>query len=359
MILRTLLILSVVCSNFLSRGQRLANTEWTRIKSERKDGSRIIDRSNTVKARLVHFPVTYSFSDNTVNISYDGEYSSKYELKGDTVFIGSNYNDRFIGEIFTIDTLTNFFLILSHISLRNLTDDKLNRFYFIKRKSYFDYLKNENKVHFINDSTIACNKLLFPYYNETNIDLHLTNQLSPRNIKTTSVFGQLLFNPNGNLERITIDDAGELTEKQSLKLKEALMSTNGSWTLPQTNKAFYFNMHFTCRYRNDGIASNVSIAYNTNDSSGYHLPPLTPEQITQVNRFYEKGIKYLKNEKYKEATIEFMKCIEIDAYNVDSIYNLGYAYHKLNENEKSCLFWKKLKDLEQVQGNLLYLENCN
>lgn len=354
----TFIFLSIGYSNY-SFGQQLTNTHWVRIKSERKDGSRIIDRSNTLKARLIHFPISYLFYDSVVKISYDGEFSNGYKVTGDTLFIGTNFNKHFIGELFQIDSLSNTFLILTELAPKNVPDDKVNRYYFINRKHYFDYLRNQNKIHFANDTIVACNKLFFPYYNEISINLFLTKQLDPRSIKSTLVKGQLLFNAIGAIKTITVDDNGNLAERQIHRLKQTLLSTSGSWTVPQTNQAYYFNMHFTCKYLNDGIGSTVNIYYNTNDSTTYCLTALANEQITKLNRSFEKGIKYLGNKKYQDAASEFTKCVEIDSYNIDSYYNLAYLYYELGEKEKACIYWKKLNDLEQKQGIHLYNENCH
>jgi tetratricopeptide (TPR) repeat protein len=367
MIFRNIFVLLILVScNQDIWGQKLVNSEWTRIRSERKDGSRIVDRSNSLKARLIHSPISYSFYESTVKISYDGEYSTEYKVFGDTLIIGYYIEGPQLvktafaqAEVFKIDTLSNLFLILSELSFEKLPDDKINRFYFVNRKRYFDYLKNENKVHFINDTIIGCNRLLFPYYNESNIDLLLTRELSPRTIKSTMVKGQLLFNSNGGIEEVKIDDNGELSEGQTLKLKKVLWSTSGSWTVPQTYQDYYFNMHFACKYQNDGIGSTVSISYNINDSTRNNLTQLTSEQIAKVNRFYNKGVRFFEGNEFEKAILEFSKCLEIDSYHIDSMYNLAYCYYKLNMKKKSCMFWKKLKDLDQAQGGNLYDENCH
>lgn len=344
--------------NFNTHAQSLKNTDWVRIKAERKDGSRLIDRS----ARWSTEPLTFSFKDTTITFSYDGEYTNTYTLDKDVLSIGivAENNVFLPTEKYQIDSLSNLILTLSEIPKTNQDDKETNKYTFIRSRYYLQYLLSGSKITLSNDTIIECNKYLFPYF-KGNIEVFLTQKLVPLK-NSGAIRGSFLISPLGEISQVNIDSTISISPEQLNEFKGVLLETNGQWKKPIPSMKHYYRMNFIASYYWPGslekFLSKVSIIYNTTDTINFPIAPLSPQQISKLNQFYNRGTKMLNQNKFQSAITEFEKCLEIDSFSINSYHNKAYAHYKLGEIRLACESWKKLKDLDQVDGTKLYQENC-
>lgn len=346
-------------------GQNLKNTEWIKIKSERKDGSRIIERNPSVDAILVGAPVKLTFGDSTLLISYDGERTEHYRVNNKTITTGIIINKQFFTtNIFYIDSLTKAIMIISEIPQKETSDDKLNRFLYVKNNYYLQYLISRKEISISGDSLVHCNKLLFPYFSSDNIDRYLTRNLLPTKIGELMV-GNIIFLPNGRIEKLNIEKTENLSEQRILKFKNALLSTSGKWRFPIDGGGYHFKMDFAISSysivssKNYGVPSPIiKMVYNINDNSQLNAPVLSIEKFTQAGILYNKAVKLLYKNKYAESIEKFDECLKIDSMHIDAYYNKAHAHMKLNEGKLACESWKKLIELGQKQAEVLYKNNC-
>jgi tetratricopeptide (TPR) repeat protein len=348
-----------IVSFFISlslHGQNLKNSEWIRVISERQDGSRIIDRTNSLLTK----PVRYSFQDSDLIISYDGEFKSNYTITQKTLTVGKIINNRFEAiERFKIDTLSDILLVLSQISDEKQPKDRANTYTFVRSKYYLQYLISNRKIEISNDTIIECNKLLFPYY-QGNIDMDLTSVLSSSFTKNGTAIGSIIFTPDGKINQLKISNTENLLTNQVKKLEESILQTNGKWKFPIPSNTRYFKLYFICYFYRQGnmFPNGVSIAYNSNDISNFVYTPLLPEEIQKSSQYFNRGTKLLSQNKNQKAILEFEKSLDIDSLNIDCLYNKAYAHYKLNESKLACETWIKLVTLGQKQAEIFIKESC-
>ena len=346
-----------------SQGQSLMNSEWIRIKSERKDGSRIIARSTSTRDVLANSAVRLSFKDTVLTISYDGEISNGYIVADNILSMG--YYDNWGKFILTskqhIDTLTNTFLILTENSNEKSSDDKSNRYTYIRSKYYLQYLITNKEISIFGDSLIQCNKLLFPYF-KGNIDYSLRQQIAPLKGNELAA-GSLTFAPNGTVRQINIERIENLSIKQVEKFKNVLLG--GEWKTPININHYSLKMDFVCTSYKTQMASAygtvpvmIRIRYNSYDNIHPNDPILSDEAIQKATLYYHRGAVLLQRQKYQEAITKFQQCLAIDSLHIDSYYNKAYAHFQLKETKLACESWKKLMELGQKEGEKLFMENC-
>ncbi len=148
-----MLVCCVFCFSHVF-AQDLANTEWTQVKLERKDGSRVVDHIQSANSIT-----RYYFKEKVVLIAIDNLFIDEqaYEINGKVLSIGaiSKYN---------IDTIGAEILQLTQIPLRSMTDDRINRITFVSRQSLFKYAADNQKITIIGDSLIEYSSQMAPAY---------------------------------------------------------------------------------------------------------------------------------------------------------------------------------------------------
>src|SRR5258708_38235630 len=152
--MRFLSVLFPLLIHSIAGAQDLKNTEWIKIKAERIDGSRIIDRNNRGNGCL-----HYYFDVDSVNISADIQFltKQKYILNNNTLSIGSLIN-------YHIDSLNDVFLGVTEISSEALPEDKINSYVFVNADYIYDYLNKTHITPVTTDSMVEYNDFFFPAY---------------------------------------------------------------------------------------------------------------------------------------------------------------------------------------------------
>ena len=331
----------------LINGQDLRNTEWVKISAERKDGSKIIERSGKDNAIIKYF-----FKEDTVLTSInDNEFSAKqkYSVHNGILSIGDliKYN---------IDTINDIVLVITEIPKYELPYDRISRYTFIKSKFLFEYLKQAKQLNIIGDTLIQCDNQFSPTYVKGDIGKLFLGQFQPTTNRVLT--GYFIISDNGNIKSVKIDPKNNFSKKEIEKFIRILNSTSGSWILPATTKPLQFKIDFGCEFTYYKPLSFISFSFHKKDHTQYAPPVLTQKEKAQADTYFNKGMKLFDSEKFEKASIEFAKCLEIDSLFLDAYYNKAWSDAKLGNTKLACESWLKLKEMGQKQGEKLYLDNC-
>ncbi len=333
--------------SFILQGQSLTSATWIKIKAERKDGSKIIDRLNSDSSKL-----EYHFLQNdTVLISdmMGSKQKYAYRIEKNKLSIGKYQN-------FAIETFTDSSLILLELPGMELNDDKVNRFYFISNDKYFNFLSSNGLINSINDSLILSNRYVSAQF-EGNFDKYLLANIS--NIfDRTYLIGSFVVSSSGNITEFVIIESKGVSDKYIDKFTTLFLNTSGKWTLPIWNKPYYCKTYFNIRFNADKNFSGISFHINTNKPPCFDKCALSMSDIKLSTEYFNSGTQLLLKGNYEKAIIKFSDCLKIDSLYVDAYYNRATANYKLANQNAACLDWKTLRQLGQKEGEKLYSENC-
>jgi len=330
----------------LANAQNLKNTEWIKIKAQRKDGSRIVDRTNRGIGCL-----HYLFTADTVHMSSDIQYAAQQNYFFDddsTISFGNLVN-------YHIDSLNDVFLGITEIPKAPLSDDKINSYVFINADYIYDYLVKTNQLTLTPDSVIEYNDYFFPAYERTLNALFLTKFDYPQEDK--SLKGSLIISGNGVVRTVSITSLKNFSDKQIKEVANILNSTSGLWIMPPSTKPFQFRLNFFLEVTHFGNVEGTRFSFATKDTLS-KLKALTNVEKDELAVHFNSGRRLFKNGKFDKAIAQFLTCIKIDETDLDAYYDLAYSYQKAGNIELACETWKKLKEMGQNVGNILYNANC-
>lgn len=200
--MRLLYILLFLLVHCIVQCQSLTSKTWIKIKAERKDGSRIVQRFYSENSKL-----EYQFITN------DTVLVSDYLIPDEKFSYSIENNKLNIGKLqhYIIETITDTSLVLVEVSDKDLNDDKLNRYYFISQDKYFEWLNNRNLINYINDSVVAANQYVMPRY-DGNILKYLNDNINELFDKAY-VTGSFLISPSGNISEVVITETKSVSDK--------------------------------------------------------------------------------------------------------------------------------------------------
>lgn len=329
--------------------QDLKNTTWIKVRAERKDGSKIVDRLWPENGSI-----SYHFSADSATRSLNNRppVSMKYALDNTVLSIG-NYDK------YTIDSLNEMFLGITEIPKQNLPEDKFNSFVFVRLDHLFDYYNQAGQLTILEDSLIQCNKQFSPVF-KGNMESLFVPKFKDATGKR-SLQGFLVLSPEGNVQKIQIEPSGTFSEEEIKKIKNIIDTTSGSWDMPAIPKHLQFKVDFFItinRYSMDGYPSFLAINFFFHENDWQPGKALALEEVAAVNNYFNNGVRLFNKGKFDKAINEFLKCIEIDPKYTDAYYNIAAAYLKLGNTVQACEFWKKLQEMGQKGGERLYKEHC-
>ena len=213
-----------------ANSQDFANTEWIKVKGTREDGSKIISQDSSA-------PLSFFFLNDSVfvGLSHQYIYKNVYSVRNSILSIDKRTK-------YHIDSVDDAFLIISQLTSKNLSDDGLNKYTFIKSDYLFDYLKQNEQLNMSGDSIVICNHQFSPTY------IGDANTIVLRELPyingEQSIKGSFVITPNGSVIHVQIDTAVKFSNKEIEKVKTALYQTRGSWILPPTPVPLQFKMTF-------------------------------------------------------------------------------------------------------------------
>lgn len=257
----------------VGHSQNLANSEWIKILSERKDGSKITDglRRDKVIDNLF-------FKDTTVLISVNHQYSSElhFSIKDGVLTIGNFLK-------FSIDTVNNIVLEISEISNKSMPDSELNTYAFINSAYLFEYRKEKNQLQIIGDSLIQCNNQFSPTYGTGDLSSLLRMPFRYRE-DSVVVSGYFLLGAKKKITDVHLNPSSMVSEKQAKAFEKAIKRTGKSWILPITDKPYIFKIDFRCFFK-----------------TKFQIIPKDGHSPAIAGQFYTADIRFYPNDSSEES----------------------------------------------------------
>ncbi len=316
---------------------------WVKVKAERKDESRIVDRSNIENNYL-----EYRFTKDKVYIVISPEQIAElsYTLHSNELTIGN-----FIR--YSVENLTDSNLVLLEKPYENLPEDKFNRYFFVKKDYYIADLIKKNRLTFENDSTIIASPKLFPVYSKGSFSEFVLGKI-PRS-KQTIVTGSFIVSTNNNITDFKLENRGNYKAKMELKFKKAIKSTSQKWLLPSPTLPYNYRVNFTANIHPE---FTVSFVFHYLDRNKFVDTGLTLEQINQASDHFKNGVDLISKNEFEKAINEFTQCIAIDSKFIDAYYNRARLNYRLGKIKNACSDWRYLTSLDQKNAEELFNQNC-
>tara|TARA_R110002050_G_scaffold300510_1_gene470237 strand:+ start:1106 stop:2155 length:1050 start_codon:yes stop_codon:yes gene_type:complete len=339
-------ILFFLCSigHSQSKTNQLLDT-WVNTKTEMKDGSKYISFYSQEK-RYIEF--TFN-KDYYVLNSYPARLNQgeiqNYKLNIDRIIASPNFE-------FNIEKLTQDSLVISE-QMVGLTDDKLKRYYLSRKSSLIKKAKKKNQ----NSINLLATQNFTPKY-KGNLTLDLNNKL--RNHKgTLEISGFLNLKPHERKAEVKvskIESDSEIMTNYTIKI---LNKTYKKWNLKGFENYEMISIPFIIVVRNVGRSRGCKIKFFSqllNDLNVDYGKPY--ENMTESSKYFGLGIASYESRDFESAITNFTKSYEWDHSFLDALYNRAASYYENEQLDSACSDWKKLKELGQINGELLYNTNC-
>jgi tetratricopeptide (TPR) repeat protein len=339
--------LAIFCLvHFQISANDISNSEWVKVDLKRKDGSAILDHSGLQNTSLEYF-----FKSRTVVISIDAQvtFEKEFSIEKGVLKIGNDL-------IFQIDTLNSDVLVLTEIPRQPKSDDKINTITFINKNVYFKYLLANNKVRFLSDTLVQCEKIFSPVFKGQSLT-HLFMQKF--NEGNRSIDGDFILNSDGRILALNIRESIGFNDKELARFRDVFLTTNGLWELPKGTGSLSFRVDYRLKFMNKPPLRSTSFQINPPSRPAANKHHLSQGQKDLADSHFNKGLKFSQNAKAEKGIQQFLRVVEIDSLYLDAYYNLAYLYWKKGDKKAACETWSKLKALGQKQGEGLYDDNCN
>jgi len=324
----------------------LINKIWCKVKAERKDGSRIIDHQDTENAFYMFVFTQDSFrfiSNGYQNFKSNG----KYLLQNNRLII-NNIS-------YSIDHLNQQKLIYTE-EFPDLSDDEINRYYFVSAEFYLDSLIKNKLITLENDTIIASYKY-FPFLKNGDISQFILDKM-PNSVMEGKVVGSFIISPINHLENIVIKDKFGFNDKHLVKIKKALKESSGYWIIPGLNN-YFLKTNFILTLstiKDSGRRISNEFVVDGRERKEDHF---SAQDLSISQNFFNKGMLQTKKNKFSKAIESFTKCIEIDSINLNAFYNRAYIYMTMDSIKKACSDWYYLSKLDQKKAKEYYQQYCN
>jgi len=255
------------------------------------------------------------------------------------LFDYSSFENRItIGFItYKVDFISTDSLIITEENT-NGTDSLSIRYYFIPEKTYQNripltndmlnivsgdtiFIENEKiRAHFIKDQTFS--------------DFLRINIPEYANVQTTNNFfiSTFLINSKGTIDSIKIlKGINSKFHKQFIRAVE--------------KSSVYWRPAYYCG-KNRTVLHTETFKFISNAI------------FEQVYYNYKSGILEMQKGDFLSAVNFFNKCLEANSNELDVLYNRGFCFYKLNELEKACNDWNKIKELRSSKADKLIDQFC-
>jgi tetratricopeptide (TPR) repeat protein len=343
--IRLKLLLVLICGYFYGTAQNFEGP-WVLIHAHRLDGSRIIERGGGIDE---YFERSFT-KKHTINV--DSSTYAKVTSTSSITILDSKHATS-LGKNFEL--ASDSILVVTDNYGANIALDKVNRYYFLRRDRYLNYLKTTPLFILENDSTILANSHIFPRHeskkNNYTFQHYLYRSISPC---AGAVTGSFIVNKNKEIVDIQMAENRSFDKWEWLVV--ALKKTSGEWDLPL--EGYYYRVQFTLATTEGG--NNIDITFKPHDFEWFtkdHLG-ISGDQARLKQSLFERGEDFIKKGNHEKAIESFTKLIETDALFLDAFYNRAYSYLQLNQLDKACIDWGYLKDLEQVTAVQLFNKHC-
>lgn len=320
--------------------------KWIKYKEEIKDHSKPIYITPSESTFL-----EYSISKNKLCIN------SNPILKDSNLCVDAIIENNLIKtsptSSYIIESIKQDSLILSE-QIEGITDDRLNRFYFVRARSLFA----KNREQFKNEKNIIAS-LNFTPKTVVSIEAEL-NKIIPQPSSSFELIGKILIFPKeSKIETQVIFSSKKETSKINT-IKKMFDSSFQKWDLNGFVEFETIEIPFILRCIKDRI-NGIKIIYLTNDLQKFHLNVGNPTKRTgaKSQEYFIEGLKAYDKKEFAKAIEYFDKSYNLNYLNIDALYNKAKIYFESGDKKNACKTWKKIMDLGQASGKELYETNCN
>lgn len=322
---------------------------WIRIKVEKKDGSRYVERN-----RLAETFTALKISKNNMSTSH----SELPSIEIPYYFIGDSVLKQNIDSYKVKDINDTILVLLENDNGR--PDDKVNKFTFIKEKDFVKYLIKNKLMEFENDSIALLSRYFYPYYNR-NWQQIINNKYNSSNLNGYISF-EVLLDSIGKTKQV------KLIENKNISIKiendiTNMIKKSRAWSLKQLKMKYCYKIDFTAVFvsKQDYHYAGVKLfAKNPDDNSSLgKSKQLNYSDIELSNKYFKNGVDYVNKNELEKALVSFSNCISIDSLYIDSYYNRAFVNYEMNQLKKACNDWRFLSEnLGQKTAEKLFNENC-
>ena len=318
---------------------------WIKYKVEMKDGSKLLDRFLEDSTYI-----EYTINKNKLCINSNPTHKTNESCLDYTISNNLIKTSQYSG--FVIEKITNDSLIISE-KIDGLTNDKLKRMYFIKQQIIISKFKEQNK----NKKNIIASKLFTPKTYST-IELEL-NKAFKNNYSNFELIGNLKIYPNEKRIKTKITFSTQKDSTRIKTIKKVIDNTFEKWNLTNFDEYESIELPFILKSEMTNIYRGIKVIYFTNDLNELEIVYGGKlEDMRKSSEIFEKGIDAYQNKKYLKAIEHFSESYKIDPKNIDALYNKAAVYFESGDKENACIVWNEISELGQVNGKVLFENNC-
>jgi hypothetical protein len=319
---------------------------WINTNAVRVDGSRIVSRVPNYGRFLYWFSRGVFFAVDTPSHQmrmYDWNPVFRPDGKSET-------------EDAILEFRTDSMLVITE--KHNLNEvDKKNRYTLIRWDSYFNKLRENHLVKFVNDSTILADDLVFPAYAlHKSGGIHFSRYLFKCEIPLIDlVSGYFTLDRHNQITEV------RLTENRGLqdvsRLIKAIRESSNNWIVPV--EGFNFRVPFTLGPITNGTAFQVS--FKERDYNAFREKPATSLDGNEINAkwdSFKRAITQFDKGNFDKSVTFTTKALQVDTIFLDAYYLRAESFIKLDRLREACQDLEYLKSLDQVKATTLYNRYC-
>lgn len=315
---------------------------WIRYDVNRVDASQIVTRDG------------HKDYYHALRISKDEFCITQGEVRRQTCYDAAYVNKQFIVlptqmvyrlERFDADTL------IFHEELEGLSPDKLNRYAFARRESFFaeGQVRMEDEVAYLTPQQS-------PIYTK---DLH-EDLAAPmkRSIDEAWLYGKAIIDFNAEEVDVVVLDIGGFKRQDVNYFTKMLIKSLPHWYYPERDIYPVVNIPFYLakKYFKSGMdLGRIELFPITDDA----FPVVSGESSGQAKQAFAEGVAALRENQLDMAIACFTRCYEKNYANLDALYNRAAVYRMQGKMDMACQDYQLLWELGQVGGRKLLRKFCN
>ncbi|HUX55172.1 MAG TPA: hypothetical protein VMV56_12205 [Williamwhitmania sp.] len=344
-----LIFIALWLSGCATAKQKLLYNTWVRVKVEKKDGSRYVERNGMDTIQTV-----FEISHGHLGITYNDLSQIVYPFS----FIGDSILKTYLDYYKVISVNDTSLVVL--VNDNGSPDDKVNKFIFLKEKNYIDYIFTNKLVEYKNDTVVRLNKMFLPFYTggwEYQINSHYNSSNFNGYVSM-----EVMLDSFGVCKQIRLVNNKDIPDEVANNILK-LIKGGASWNLWKVNRKVYYQVDLTVFFISEASHKYAGVKLFSlkfdPDFVFKKSKQLAYNDILLSNKYFKEGVNYVNNSELEKAILSFSNCISIDSLYVDAYYNRAFVYYKLDQLDKSCLDWLFLdKQLGQKPAEKLFNERC-
>lgn len=314
--------------------------DWIKVKAERVDGSRIIDRVGMDTAFL-----EYSFTSKEFSIQlhpFEAKEGFDYNIKNDRIYVD-------IFSEYKIEKLSQDTLILSSVSQKE-PDHKLNRYFFIKK----ELLVKKHPIKLEEDIPV------YNQYNTPRVHKTFTKYLRTCNADNSEPIkfkGALTFDQKEKSIKAKLEFFSKVDKMRMHTLKSCIENTFLYWDFKEVSRFSKSKIYFVAK--SFGNSDYIKFIFCTDNITELDkFKSINFKKLDQSEEYYLAGVSDLEQHSIDSAILNFTQSYELDNIRIDAIYKRAEAFLKKGDKEKACEDWNFLIDLDQELARKKYRDTC-